>query len=288
MNVPRLHNEIADVFVPDDMPMPQALARTTHLCIGAHQDDQEFVMLHGVLDCYRQPDLWFSGVVLTNGSGSPRTGKYAAYTDEEMAEQRVREQKEAAGIGEYACQVQLLYPSAHVKDGSNTDVVEDLAQILDVARPEFVYLHNPADKHDTHVASMLRGIEALRALPADARPQRVYGCEAWRSLDWLCDDDKQVLDVDRHREMVPALGRVFDSQISGGKRYDLAIAGRYMANATMLESHATDTSAALTFAVDLTPLIHDPSLSIAEYMLGFIDRLHTDVRSRIEKYGPQP
>ena len=267
--------------------MPDALARTTHLCIGAHQDDQEFTALHGILECYERTDAWFSGVVLTNGSGSPRSGPYAAYTDEQMMETRIREQQEAARVGHYACQVQLLYPSAQVKDGANGHVVEDLAAILEVARPDVVYLHNPADKHDTHVASCLRAIEALRALPAGARPARVLGSECWRSLDWLCDDDKQVLDVDRHHELASALGRLFDSQVAGGKRYDLAIAGRYVTNATMLDSHATDTSGAQAFAVDLTPLVHDPGLSVAEYTRGFVERFRVDVEEKIRKYSPE-
>ena len=284
----KLHNGIADIFVPDGTAMPEALARTTHLCIGAHQDDQEFIALHGILECYDSPDAWFSGVVLTDGRGSPRSGPYAACTDEHMVQTRVREQREAARLGEYACQAQLLYTSAQVKEGAAAQVVEDLVSLLNVARPDVVYLHNPADKHDTHVASMLRGIDALRALPADARPARVYGCECWRSLDWLCDDAKQVLDVDRHHELASALRCVFASQIGGGKRYDLAIAGRYVTNATMLDSHATDTSGAQAFAMDLSPLVHDPGLSIDEYVLGFVDGFRADVKKRLERYIRYP
>ena len=280
-----LHNETADVFVPDGASLPGALARTTHLAIGAHQDDQEFMSLHGILDCYREPDLWFSGVVLTDGRGSARTGPYKTYTDAQMSAVRVREQRAAAEIGEYACQVQLMYASAEVKSPGNRAVVEDLVAILGIARPQTVYLHNPADKHDTHVAAVLRGVEALRLLPAEARPQRVYGCEVWRSLDWLCDADKEVMDVDRYRSLAQALGAVFDTQIMGGKRYDTAIMGRYAANATLFESHETDSSRALSWAVDLTPLVNDPSLSVAEYIAAYIDRFKEDVLARIGKVG---
>jgi len=271
----------ADVFVPDGTALPDALSRTTHLAIGAHQDDQEFMALHGILDCYREPDAWFTGVVLTDGRGSARTGPYEACTDEEMSALRVREQKEAAGIGEYACQVQLMYPSSHVKDATHKDVVEDLRAILEIARPQSVYLHNPADKHDTHVAAVLRGVEALRLLPAEARPRKVYGCEVWRSLDWLCDADKEVMDVDRHTGLALALGAVYDSQILGGKRYDTAIMGRYSANATLFESHETDKSQALSWAVDLTLVMEDPSLSVQQHMLAYIERFKEDVLDRI-------
>jgi len=43
-------------------------------------------------------------------------------------------------------------------------VVEDLKKILVAATPSYVYLHNPADKHDTHVGTMMRAIAALRAV----------------------------------------------------------------------------------------------------------------------------
>ena len=33
----------AEIFVPDGTPMPDALARTTHICIAAHQDDIEIM-----------------------------------------------------------------------------------------------------------------------------------------------------------------------------------------------------------------------------------------------------
>ena len=137
-------------------------------------------------------------------------------------------------------------------------------------RPEVLYLHNPADKHDTHVACCLRTLAAIRSLPKDRRPQRVLGCEIWRDLDWLNDADKQVLPVDRHKNLAAALSGVFDSQITGGKRYDVAVAGRRMAHATFFESHATDKADALSFAMDLTPLVEDETLDVFDYTLGLL------------------
>jgi hypothetical protein len=42
----------ADVFVPDGIPVATALARTTHLCIAAHQDDIEIMAYHGIAECH--------------------------------------------------------------------------------------------------------------------------------------------------------------------------------------------------------------------------------------------
>ena len=275
----------ADVFVPDGTSLPDALTRTTHLCVGAHQDDQEFMAYHGIVACFARPDRWFTGVVLTNGGGSARCGPYADFSDEAMMAVRRAEQRKAATVGEYACQLQLNYSSAQVKDPADADVVNDLGAILAMAKPDVVYLHNPADKHDTHVASFLRALAALRAMPPADRPRHVYGCEVWRSLDWLPDADKQVLPVDAHRNLQAALGGVFDSQITGGKRYDTAIMGRQAANATFFESHATDTSTALAWAVDLAPLVHDDTLSIKDYTTAFIERFKEDTLDKLNRFG---
>jgi len=281
----QFHNSNADLFVPDGAPPEAALARTTHLAITAHQDDIEIMAYHGVAECFGLKDKWFTGVVVTNGAGSPRSGIYGAITDEEMQKVRLLEQRKAAYVGEYACQIQLGFPSGAVKDPHETAVVDDLVQILRAAKPEVVYLHNLADKHDTHVAVAVRAIAGLRAARAESVPKKVYGCEVWRNLDWLQDDDKQVLPVSARSNIAVALVGVYDSQVTGGKRYDLATAGRRLANATYFASHGTDEESALTFAMDLTPLVEDPALSVADYVLAYVDRFRADAEKRMRAAG---
>jgi LmbE family N-acetylglucosaminyl deacetylase len=275
------HKSTADVFIPDNLAPAEALARTTHLSIAAHQDDIEIMAYHGIAECFGLKDKWFTGVVVTNGAGSPRSGIYGDYSDAEMQKVRLTEQRKAAYVGEYACQIQLGFTSAEVKDRNSPAVVEDLARILRAARPEVVYLHNLADKHDTHIGVSLRAIAALRAVRAETKPGKVYGCEVWRDLDWLQDDDKQLLPASARSNIAASLVGVFDSQVTGGKRYDLATAGRRLAHATYYASHGTDQETALNFAMDLTPLVEDPSLPVAEYVLGFVDRFRADVAKRL-------
>jgi len=276
---------LADIYTPDGAPPGPALARTTHLSVVAHQDDIEVMAHSGIAACYGRPDRFFTGVVVTNGAGSSRTGRYAAFTDEQMQAVRREEQRAAAAIGRYNLQIQLAHPSADVKDPAHAGVAADLAAIFGAARPEVVYLHNPADKHDTHVAVLLRCLVALRALPRARRPQRVLGCEGWRNLDWLLDADKVVLDDSARPELAGPLLAVFDSQISGGKRYDLAVAGRRAANATFLNSHQSDTMTAATWAMDLTPLVNDETLSVREFTVAHVERLRADIAARLEKFG---
>lgn len=273
----------AQLYIPDGAPEAQALARTTHLAIGAHQDDLEIMAVDGILAAFGQSDKWFTGVVMTNGAGSPRAGIYASYTDLQMRAIRAHEQKKAAFIGNYAAQFLLDHPSSAIKDPDNQTPVTDLIAILEATRPQIVYTHNPADKHDTHIGVMLKTLAAIRSLPKKDRPHKLYGCEVWRDLDWMLDEDKVAFDVSRYENMQVALVSVFDSQVSGGKRYDLATMGRRRANATYYASHATDMADMMAFAMDLTPLIEDDGLDIEAYVRAHIERFAQDVSGRLSR-----
>lgn len=270
-----------EIFIPGGGDVNEALTRTTHLAVSAHEDDIEFMAYDGILHCFGDPSLHFTAVVATDGAGSPRSGIYAGCTDAEMMRIRKEEQKKAAVVGEYGALVFLDLPSARLKDPSDDAAVEKLKDIISRTTPRVLYTHNPADKHDTHVATVLRLIKALREL--DYVPEALYGCEVWRSLDWLCDSEKIAFNVDGRPNLEAALLGVFDSQISGGKRYDTAVIGRRRANATFSESHGVDTAEGIIFAVDLLPLLRDKSLSVSDYMAGYIDRFRREVETRIER-----
>ena len=279
----KLKLESAEIFIPENISVEEALSRTTHMAIGAHQDDLEIMAVDGILKCFQREDRWFTGVVVTNGSGSPRDDLYKDYTDEEMRYVRAVEQKKAAILGSYAAQVLLDYPSSAVKDAANIDPVEDITRLIEVAEPDVIYTHNLADKHDTHVGVTLKVIEAIRGLPLGIQPLRLFGCEVWRDLDWMVDDDKVAFDCSAHENLQTALLGVFDSQICGGKRYDLATLGRRRANATYYASHATDIATGMVFAMDLTPLIKDPSIGIPTFVQDHIQRFADDVADILER-----
>jgi len=279
----KFHLDTAEVYISDHMPEAQALARTTHLCFAAHQDDIEIMAAEPILECFQQEDKWFTGVIVTDGRGSPRDSLYKDYTDEEMRLVRFKEQRKAAVVGEFAAQIMLDIPSKVIKDASQHGPVDDILAILQATQPTFVYTHNLADKHDTHVAVALRVIEALRKLDQAKRPERVVGCEVWRALDWMVDSDKVMMDLSDHENLQFALLGVFDSQIAGGKRYDLASMGRRRANATYWGSHGVDESTGLNYGMDMTPLMNDFNLNPAEFVGQFIQRFATDVKERMTR-----
>lgn len=279
----QLYMDSSLIFVPDRKPVETALARTTHMGIGAHQDDLEIMALHGILECFQQEDQWFCGVTVTDGRGSPRDALYKDYSDEEMRVVRRGEQNKAAIVGEYGAQIQLDHPSSHAKGGNKDAVISDIANLVAVAKPTVIYTHNLADKHDTHVGVALRVIEAMRNMDPADHPQKVYGCEVWRDLDWLLDEDKITFDVSAHENLQASLLGVFDSQISGGKRYDLASMGRRRAHATYFASHGTDIVTGMIYGIDLTPLVRNPNLGIQDYLDSFVRRTTDDIQARLER-----
>lgn len=279
----KLNNESAEIYVPDCTEENKAIERTTHMAIGAHQDDLEIMAYHGIEACFQSDDKFFFGLVVTNGSGSARNNIYQDYTNEEMIVVRKKEQKKAAVIGEFGALGLLNYKSSEVKDKHNDRVHQELAKLILKANPEVIYTHNLADKHDTHIGVVSNVLKAIRSLPKDKRPKKLYGCEIWRNLDWVNDNEKIFLDVSKHPNIAASLVEVFDSQIIGGKRYDLATIGRRLGNATFNASHDVDAANALTYAMDLTPLIEDDTLDVVDFIQGYIDRFKADVESKLRQ-----
>ncbi len=257
--MPKLSRPAAEVFIPDGTSWEAACARVTHLVVAAHADDVELMAWHAVLHAQG-----LAAVIVTGGGNSST---------------RLLEQKRAASRGNYAAVIWLDHASAAVKQAAYPALASDLSAVLSAIRPRLVYTHNPADRHDTHVAVALHTVQALRANPLSV--ERVLGCEVWRALDWLQAEDKVVLDVSAAEDRLMPLIAEFDSQIAGGKRYDLAAAGRKRANATFLDSHAIDRATAAEYAMDLTPLVKDPTLDVTRWTLQFVERFARDVEARL-------
>jgi hypothetical protein len=101
----------------------------------------------------------------------------------------------------------------------------------------------------------------------------------------MVDADKVAFDSSARENLQAALLGVFDSQICGGKRYDLATAGRRRANATYYASHATDVTTGMIFAMDLAPLVESPQVDVRAFVQVHIDRFAQDVAARLARVG---
>jgi len=274
-------NTNIDYFVPDGSSIEDALKRATHMAISAHPDDIEIMAYDGIINCFNSNDKWFLGVIVTDGAGSSRNGFYKDYTNEQMKAIRKLEQKKAAFVGEYSAVIFLNHSSEDAKNHLDKNIESNLKNIFSMAQPKLVYTHTPLDSHSTHLNVSLKVINALREIAALHHLEKLYGCEVWRGLDWLIDSDKVIFDCSSNPNISSALIEVFDSQVSGGKRYDLATQGRRLSNATFMSSNKSDSLKSAIYGMDLTPLIKNTELDIKEYIKGFIDRFGNEVLSKL-------
>jgi LmbE family N-acetylglucosaminyl deacetylase len=202
-----------------------------------------------------------------------------------MIEIRKVEQRQAAMVGKYGAMIQLGYDSSEIMENAGQEKLKsDLFKIFDHSCPKIVYTHNPADKHDTHIAVLSAAIQVMQELPEEKKPKQVLGCEVWRDLDWMPDEDKVLLDVSYRENLANALVSIFDSQITGGKRYDRAAVGRRYANATFFHAEGKDKAEQLTFAMDLTPVIYDQSINFCDYVMGYLDKFKIEVKTNIDHF----
>jgi LmbE family N-acetylglucosaminyl deacetylase len=275
----------ADLFLPGGGTSQEALASTTHMGIGAHADDLEILAFPGITACLNHPTQRFSGVVVTNGAGAPRTGSYAKVSDAELIKIRREEQWQAAKLGHYASVIQLGFSSAEIRQGPNPALVADLLQLLKATQPKVVYLHNPADRHETHIAVLSASLAALQQLPAASRPKEVYGCEVWGDLDWVPSSRIVRLPCPAPEDFGPSLLRCFRSQVDGGKRYDLAAAGRRKAQATFADAYSPDQAQEVVLALNLLPLLEHGAPSLQDFVSGLINEFRQQTTERIQKIG---
>lgn len=267
----------AELFIPDGVPENLALPRTTSMAISAHEDDIEMMAVHGILECFHKDTEWFSGVVLTDGAGSLLGGEYTDRNS--IVETRKREQKKAAYVCEYGSQFMLNYSSEEIKDKTKVVATEEIKRILLLTRPRIIYTHNLFDKHDTHLATAIRVISALRQIKEEYRPQNIWGCEMWGSLEWI--DDKKIFDISRHYNIARAAIGVFDSQMAGGKEYQEAIGARHKANATFGVKEKKDSCNFASYAMDMTELVYEDDLAKAAAKI--IDKYKEDTVNRINR-----
>lgn len=269
------------------------------MAIGAHQDDIEIMALDGIFKG-QSKDASFTAVVLADGAGCPKNQKYANLSPIEIMELRIGEQKKASEIGRYNALYLLKKSSKEIKEQglalsftdsgktwltkaesqnaedkkpvtenqsgvAENEIVQQIRQIL-LKNPKLdtLYIHNLCDKHPTHVSAAKLALFAVLSLPFECRPQRVVGCEVWRSLDWLNDEDKVVFNLDNPK-LAQQLLAVYESQNSA-KSYDLGAKGRRLANATFGESHSQNDASEIWLGMDLTALILPNAPSVSDFL----------------------
>jgi LmbE family N-acetylglucosaminyl deacetylase len=283
-STPALSRLSAEIFVPDAAPPEVALSRTTHVGVGAHPDDLEILAATAIVECHGASERFFTGIVVADGAGGPRSPEHAELSELALKEIRRAEQRRAAALGRYSAVVMLDHPSRDVKDASARAVTDDLTTLLRVTRPRELLTHALTDRHDTHVAVALRVVEACRALPEAERPARILGAEVWRDLDWLTGGDRIELAADEGEALQAELLAAFESQNGGTRRYELGTLGRRRAQASFAESHESEPRERVVLAMDLAPLVAGETTA-SGLVRDAIDHFRADVVARLARVG---
>lgn len=227
-----------------------------------------------VVSCSASDDRWFTGIVCTDGA-TATVGPTI----------RHREQREAASIGAYSVMAQLGHTSVAVRDSEfRGQLVDELADLLERSRPVNVYTHDLADRHPTHVAVALATIDAIRRLDPAVRPGRVVGCEGWRGLAWMSEQEKIRMSLDTKSDLPRRLVQAHSSQLAT-KAYDSAFQGRRRANATLHDIHSPDETDEVMVAMELTPLVRNDDLDPVEFVRAAIDRFGREVEMTLLEAG---
>lgn len=249
------------------------------LIIGAHPDDAEFMAYQIISQAYKNEKIAIHVVILTDGANSPRTGIYSSYDGETMIKVREEEQVNAMKIGEYTSLMMLNYTSGEIKS-LDQRAKDDIKMIIDEIKPSSIYIHNPFDKHPTHIGSCRLSLLSINELKPDY-VEHVFGCEVWQSLEWLPIEDKINSDTSLyHEELFKPLVASFVSQIAGGKNYDVALIGRWKANATFLDSHTVDLFEYVSFMCDLTPVAFS-KVDLKDYVTNILYKFTKKISQEI-------
>jgi len=203
---------------------------------------------------------------------------------EELRLVRQREQVSAAEMGRYGFIAQLNYASSEVKAQNQSQVVREIFEILQRAKPRVVYLHQPGDKHPTHIAVLRASIQALQMMNQEDRPEQVYGCEVWRDLDWLPDEKKIYLPTGSYPELARDIIGVFQSQIGAGVAYDKGAIGRRLANGAFANPHLVKLGDSFTLAMDLMPVVRG-EVTCREIVLEEIEAFKDSVNTIWAKFN---
>jgi hypothetical protein len=80
------------------------------------------------------------------------------------------------------------------------------------------------------------GIAGIRIQPQEQRPDKLYGWEVWRELDWMVDSENVPLHLSTRGNLPVALLDFLDSKIGSGRGYELATLRRRV-NANNFKAH---------------------------------------------------
>jgi LmbE family N-acetylglucosaminyl deacetylase len=292
-------------YAPTSTTKKDVLNKSSSLVIVAHQDDIEIAAANLIAALRHSNEQYVTGIVTTDGARAPRSGKYADYTDPQMAAERIVEQNKAAELGNFGV-FQLGHPTpsvlARTGEGSEFEtLVQEIQAVIMRTKPEIIYVHSPLDGHPTHNATTAATFEALKRLPPEFEmPKQIIGCEVWRGLDWLPNTKDYPLTqkllctidmsgaVDCFKEIIAC----HQTQIVGGTDYERTVVSRWQAN-VMANPHKTTVDAPqyIALGLDLTEFVQqlrEGKATVDSYFQPLVQEFVVAAQKSITGSSPMP
>lgn len=254
-----------------------ALARTTHVGVGAHQDDVEIMAGPMLL---KNKDSWMT-VIVTDGAASKSVlnGVATDLTPRQLTDMRQREQREAARETGTPV-IQLKYPSAavggHMGEGKREEAAFALGTLFAaMPRTQEVFGHNPIDKHATHLGVLAVQTAALRA----AKPpqlKNVYAMEVWGGLTGIPESQLSMFVVEDGKDLaaINTLVGKYQSQIQGqGRDYAATTTARMVGHGGYVSNpHLSNPPVGMVIGLDITDFAKGESCDMGALAKELLER----------------
>lgn len=243
------------------------------VAIGAHPDDVELMALPEIAAALERR-CTLHAVVCCDGA--------AGDGERSVIDVRRSEARAAAAIGGFDLTL-LERESSDVRGAGFGDLVEELRTLVAGGDADVVLTHAPTDRHPTHVAVCAAVVEALRAVPTERRPARLFGREVWGSLDWLGADAVR-RDIGQLSDLLHRLLGAHQSQLAM-RPFDAAARGRAVANAVFFDPREPFEAGGELLALDLTPAIEDGGPSLRALVEMALQRHSARVDAALRPYS---
>ena len=258
------------------------LTDTTDLSCTAHQDDAEIENGIQILQAQRDPKKNFLNIIATDGASSKSRlnradadaegSKGKPFELQELPERRWREQRDASSASKTPS-IQLGYPSNAVNglmgDGKKAEVVHILSGLFDsMPNLKDVFLHNPLDKHDTHLGVLACSVAAFRSMDSKDLPDNIVGMEGWGGLAGMPHGElvKFVTENKQDLEEIKGWISLYTSQLDLQLRaYDKVTIALYEAHAGFVtDPHSLGVIEGMAIGVKLTDYIKNPDMQLED------------------------
>jgi N-acetylglucosamine malate deacetylase 1 len=257
---PELANALREKFlaVGQEHALDDFHRRAGNVLVIAPHPDDDVLGAGGTMAVYSEARKAVFSLYVTDGRGSP--GRDEIISDEEFVLRRRRESVLALEKIGAAGAFFLGHRSEDLAGEGGRGAEGEVRDIARFLQPEEIFLPAPYERHRTHQRCTKISVAALRSAAPCAllRGYSLWGCFSGGKKRVFSDISSAI------RKKVDAV-IAHESQIAY-KSYHQGILGKNNYDAVFWETHETQGAAFAEIFVDMTELLTNPDLTLAEFV----------------------